>query len=104
MTWVVLDDPVPAGARILGGGLGRDSALLTAGERSEGDAWPAFEERRFDAFRSYWRLVPKGELSVEYTLRFDAAGRFELPPTRVEALYAPEIYGELPNPAIEVLP
>jgi hypothetical protein len=104
MTWVVLDDPVPAGARILGGGLGRDSALLAAGERREGDAWPAFEERRFDAFRSYWRFVPKGELAIEYTLRFDAAGRFELPPTRVEALYAPEMFGEVPNPAIEVEP
>jgi uncharacterized protein YfaS (alpha-2-macroglobulin family) len=104
MSWVVLDDPVPAGARILGGGLGRDSALLAAGERSRRDAWPAFEERRFDAFRSYWRFVPKGELEIEYTLRFDAAGRFELPPTRVEALYAPEMFGELPNPAIEVGP
>jgi uncharacterized protein YfaS (alpha-2-macroglobulin family) len=104
MTWVVVDDPVPAGARILGGGLGRDSALLAGGERSPGDAWPAYEERRFDAFRSYWRLVPKGTLSIEYTLRFDAAGRFLLPTTRVEALYAPEMHGELPNAPIEVAP
>jgi uncharacterized protein YfaS (alpha-2-macroglobulin family) len=104
MTWVVVDDPVPAGARILGGGLGRDSELLSAGERRGGDAWPAYEERRFDAFRSYWRLVPKGTLAVEYTLRFDAAGRFLIPPTRVEALYAPEMHGELPNAPIEVAP
>ena len=30
------------------------------------------------------------------------AGTFHLPPTRVEALYAPERFGESPNTAIEV--
>jgi uncharacterized protein YfaS (alpha-2-macroglobulin family) len=97
MTWVVVNDPIPAGARILGGSLARDSALLRAGARSEGAAWPAFEERRFEGFRAYYRLVPKGRFTVEYTLRFDNPGHFELPPTRVEALYAPEMFGELPN-------
>jgi len=104
MTWVVVDDPIPAGARILGGGLARDQALLTADERSEGEAWPAFEERRFEGFRAYYRFVPKGRFTVEYSVRFDAAGRFELPPTRVEALYAPEMFGELPNAPVQVEP
>jgi uncharacterized protein YfaS (alpha-2-macroglobulin family) len=102
MTWVVVDDPIPAGARILGGSLARDSALLRAGARREGDAWPAFEERRFEGFRAYYRLVPKGRFTVEYTVRFDNPGRFELPPTRVEALYAPEMFGELPNAPVVV--
>jgi len=102
MTWVVVDDPIPAGARILGRGLGRDSALLSAGERREGFVWPAFEERRFEGFRAYYRLVPKGRFTVEYTLRLDAPGRFLLPPTRVEALYAPEMFGELPNAPVVV--
>ena len=34
---------------------------------------------------------------VEYTLRLNNAGDFALPPTRAEALYAPEMFGELPN-------
>ena len=33
MTWVVVDDPIPAGAAILGSGLGRDAASLTGGEK-----------------------------------------------------------------------
>jgi uncharacterized protein YfaS (alpha-2-macroglobulin family) len=102
MTWVVVDDPVPAGASILGTGLGRDSELLASGEEREGWVWPAFEERRQDAFRAYYRFVPKGTWTVEYTLRYNNAGRFELPPTRVEALYAPEMLGERPNAAVEV--
>ncbi len=48
------------------------------------------------------RRVPRGPWSLEYTVRFDNPGRFELPPTRVEVLYAPEVFAELPNAAVEV--
>jgi uncharacterized protein YfaS (alpha-2-macroglobulin family) len=99
---VVVDDPIPAGSQILGGGLGRDSALLAAGEGRDGAAWPAFEERRFEGFRAYYRFVPKGRFTVEYSVRMGTPGRFALPPTRVEALYAPEMFGELPNEDVAV--
>lgn len=102
MTWVVVDDPIPAGATVLGTGLGRDSQLLTQGEKRDGWAWPAYEERRQEAFRAYYRFVPKGQWTVEYTVRFNNPGRFELPATRIEALYAPEMFGEYPNEAVEV--
>lgn len=104
MTWVVVDDPVPAGATILGSGLGGQSDLLQRGEQSEGWAWPAFVERRFDAFRAYYRFVPKGSFTVEYTLRLNNPGEFLLPATRVEAMYAPEMLGELPNAPVVVTP
>jgi hypothetical protein len=102
MGWVVVDDPIPSGATILGGGLGRDSALLTQGERREGWVSPAFEERRFDGYRAYYSYVPKGAFTVEYTVRLNNPGTFKLPATRVEALYAPEMFGERPNAAVEV--
>jgi uncharacterized protein YfaS (alpha-2-macroglobulin family) len=104
MSWVVVSDPVPAGANILGSGLGRDSALAAANERREGSAWPAYDERGFEAFRSYYGYLPRGKHVVEYTLRLNNPGRFALPPSRVEALYAPESFGETPNSALEVLP
>jgi hypothetical protein len=104
MTWVVVDDPIPAGATILGGGIGGQSQLLLRGERYGGWAWLAYEERRFDGFRAYYELVPKGHWSVEYTVRFDNPGTFQLPATRVEAMYAPEMLGELPNAPITVRP
>ena len=104
MTWVVVNDPIPGGATILGSGLGRDSGLLARGGRREGLAWPAFTERSFEAFRSYYAFVPKGKWTVEYTVRLNNEGTFHLPPTRVEALYAPEMLGELPNPSVEVRP
>jgi uncharacterized protein YfaS (alpha-2-macroglobulin family) len=109
LTWVVVDDPVPAGSSHLGTGLARDSQM----EAGEDDAerpdrvdriLPAFTERSFDAFRAYYEYVPKGRFSVEYVVRLNQSGRFQLPTTRAEALYAPETFGELPNPPIEVEP
>jgi hypothetical protein len=104
MTWVVVNDPIPSGAAILGTGLGRDSKILAQGEKRQGWVWPAFEERTFDSFRAYYEFVPKGRWTVEYTVRLNNAGRFELPETRVEALYSPEMFGEIPNRGIEVRP
>ncbi len=102
MAWVVVEDPVPAGASILGTGLGRDSALLSQDEQREGWAWPAYEERRHDFFRAYYEFVPAGKFSLEYTVRLNSSGRFELPASRVEAMYAPEMFGELPNSPMEI--
>lgn len=102
MTWVVVNDPIPAGSTILGSGLGRDSRLATRGEKNEGWVWPAFEERSFEAFRAYYEFVPKGRWAVEYTVRINNEGTLNLPPTRVEALYAPEMFGERPNEPFQV--
>ncbi len=102
MSWVVITDPVPGGATILGSGLGRDSQIATQGEKRAGQAWSAFEERSFEAFRSYYEFMPKGVTKLQYTLRLNNVGDFALPPTRVEALYAPEMAGEAPNARMKV--
>ncbi|MBC7379803.1 MAG: alpha-2-macroglobulin, partial [Burkholderiaceae bacterium] len=103
MTWVVITDPIPAGATILGGGLGRDSQIATSGEKSQsGNAWPAFEERSFESYRSYYEYVPKGVIKMEYTVRLNNVGEFSLPASRVEAMYAPEMFGESPNARVKV--
>ncbi|MES2317166.1 MAG: MG2 domain-containing protein [Pseudomonadota bacterium] len=101
-TWVVLNDPVPAGATILGSGLGGDSAQLASGAKNRGWQRPAFEERAFDGFRAYYSYVPKGKFTLEYTVRLNGAGRFEMPATRVEAMYAPEVFAELPVAKMDV--
>lgn len=113
MSWVVVSDPVPTGATLLGNGLGRDSVIATTpevlasgsrGERREGRSWPTYEERAFEAWRGYYEWMGRGRHVVEYTMRLNASGIFGLPPTRVEAMYAPETFGELPSAALEVRP
>lgn len=113
MTWVVLNDPIPSGATILGSGLGRDSAILQAqsaqaaaenqpeGEGDDSNAywrnWPAFVERGTDSYKVYYDYLAQGETVLEYTVRLNHTGEFNLPPTRIEALYNPDVYGEWPN-------
>ncbi|MFZ3119732.1 MAG: MG2 domain-containing protein [Variovorax sp.] len=102
MTWVAITDPIPGGATILGSGLGRDSQIATQGEKRSGAGWPAFEERSFESFRSYYEYLPKGVVKMEYTVRLNNVGDFALPPSRVEAMYAPEMFGEAPNARVKV--
>jgi alpha-2-macroglobulin len=103
MTWVAITDPIPAGATILGGGLGRDSEIATKDEKRSGPGWAAFEERSFESFRSYYQYLPKGVVKMEYTIRLNNVGTFSLPPSRVEAMYAPEMFGEAPNAKMQVV-
>ncbi|RLJ38809.1 alpha-2-macroglobulin [Acidovorax sp. 106] len=102
MTWVAITDPIPGGATILGSGLGRDSEIATQGEKQGGSGWAAFEERSFESFRSYYQYLPKGTVTMEYTVRLNNVGEFALPPSRVEAMYAPEMFGEYPNARVKV--
>ena len=103
MTSVVVNDPIPAGARILGEGDGRDSRIAQKDEvGSRGNAWPAYIERTFSNYRAYYNYVPRGRFSIDYTLRLNNAGEFTLPATRVEAVYAPEVFGEAPNAKVIV--
>ena len=100
MSWVVVNNP----SRRLGdSGLrsGQRLKILTGGEVRKGWVWPAFEERKLDSFRAS-RICAKGKWSVEYPLRLNNGGEFKLPETRVEAMYAPVIFGETPNQGVVV--
>jgi hypothetical protein len=102
MTWVAVTDPIPAGAAILGGGLGRDSRIATRGETASGGGQAAFEERGAESYRGYYAYLPRGVTTLDYTVRLNNAGDFALPASRVEAMYAPEVFGELPNARVAV--
>jgi hypothetical protein len=100
MTWVAVSDPIPAGAAILGSGLGGDSSSLTQGEKGN---WEATIDRGFSGLRAFFPWMPKGSHQLEYTVRLNTSGSFQLPNSRVEAMYAPESYAEVPNDALTVL-
>jgi uncharacterized protein YfaS (alpha-2-macroglobulin family) len=40
---------------------------------------------------------------MEYTIRLNNVGSFAVPPSRVEAMYAPEVFGEAPNARVTVV-
>jgi len=99
--WVVVNDPIPAGATIVGD-LGGQSQILAAQASGGEGAQPSYVERGQDAWRGYFAWVPRGRFTVEYAVRLNGSGRLQLPPTRVEALYSPDIRGEAPNAPLTV--
>ncbi len=98
--WVVLSDPLPPGAVVLSS-LGGQSSILQQGETSEG-VTPSYSENSREAWRAYYEWFPRGKSVVEYTLRLNSAGRFTMPPARVEAMYAPAIRAQLPVAPVTV--
>jgi len=117
--WVVINDPIPAGSTIVGD-LGGQSKMLgdqgslgdgtdTMVRDSDGKLWeiqagaqPAYVERRNDSWRAYFSWLPRGKLTVSYVLRLNTPGRFNLPASRVEAMYSPAIRAQWPNGQVTV--
>jgi len=103
-TWVVIDDPIPAGASIIGAGGGQSAMLAAQASGSGGESYPSYVEQGFDAWRGYFRWLAKGKTVVEYAVRLNGTGRLQLPPTKVEAMYSPEIHAALPNASVTIEP
>ena len=98
---MVVNDPVPPGATIIGN-LGGQSAILGAAASGGEGVQPSYVERGKDAWRGYFEWVPRGRFVTEYAIRLNGTGNFSLPPTRVEAMYSPDIRAQVPNKPITV--
>ena len=106
-TWVVLRDPLPSGASHLGLGLSGESAILNAPPKtdSKDNPWPSdYEEKSFSNYTAYAGYLSAGTYKINYRFRLNSAGTFKLPPTRAEAMYSPEVFGEMPNAEFIVAP
>lgn len=79
-------DPIPAGSNILNEAYGDYSS----GQKS------------YSGYKFYFGVLAAGITQVKYQFQLNNPGHFKLPPTRVEALYMPSVFGEVPNPALVV--
>ena len=99
MTHVVVSDPIPAGSDAARpAALAATRRIASAPQLQRPLHWRGAlsEERTFEAYRAYYHLQCRRVSGPpEYTVRLNNDGRFELPQTRVEAMYAPEMFGEL---------
>lgn len=77
-TWVVIEDPIPAGSSVLN------------------STWATAVEKKEELIRFYHEWFTGNEV-VEYTIRFNQAGTYKLPVSRVEAMYSPDLFAELPE-------
>lgn len=104
---VALSDPLPPGAVVLSN-LGGQSQILAQGEKADG-GWPAWVgngglANGRGAWHAYYGWLPQGHSTIDYTVRLNSAGRFTLPPARVEAMYAPAIFAAVPVAPVTVWP
>ncbi len=98
-SWVVINDPIPAGATIIGD-MANQSSLLA----SKGDAGgTSYVERGRDAWKGYFAWMPQGTSTVSYTMRLNGSGTFSTPATRVEAMYSPSLYAKVPNAPMTIV-
>jgi hypothetical protein len=106
--WVVIRDPIPAGASHLGGDTDGESDLLdkqaSPNSTNVSNWWAEYTERSNTFLTSYASYVYKGSYRMSYRIRLNTAGVFILPHSRVEAMYNPEMFGELPIEPWVILP
>lgn len=105
--WVAVMDPIVAGATHLGTGLEGSSEMLDRSLKTTADGSISFPEdyteKKFANFISYAGYLPAGVYKVTYRIRLNSSGKFKLPNTRVEAMYSPEVFGEIKNNDMEVV-
>ena len=101
--WVVVSDPVPAGATVVGG-LGGQSTLL--GGRGAGERRRACQPRlcraRAASVARLFRLGAAGRFTGRLHDAAERRGPLQLPPSRVEAMYSPAIRAAVPNAPVVV--
>ncbi len=119
-SFVVIDDPLPAGFEAIDMRLSTSSGRLGGvdysrpssdeGEegdeamgRAEGSSWYT-KEMRDDRVLFFVDHMAAGVYRYRYLARATSFGKFVVPPTRAEAMYAPEIFGRTGATTIEVKP
>jgi hypothetical protein len=114
--FVVIDDPLPAGFEAVDAHLattsrgldvdrGDDEREPSDDERVKGEAFQPsrfLRELRDDRVLFFVDHLPAGMFRYRYLARATSLGRFVVPPTRVEEMYTPEVFGRTGADVIEV--
>lgn len=106
--YVVLDDPLPAGFEIVNTSFETesrgDAGRLAEAQAAEGGWWGGFdhEEKRDDRFLLFATYLRRGVHKRTYLVRALTAGRFLLPATHCEEMYAPEVSGRTGQQWVDV--
>jgi alpha-2-macroglobulin len=113
--YVVLDDPLPAGFEAVDTTLATTASWLDVsqprgdycedcggGQLSYPEGAPSRRELRDDRALFFMDRMQPGMHRYRYLARATTLGRFVVPPTKVEEMYAPEVFGRTGAGSIEV--
>ncbi|HVJ92812.1 MAG TPA: alpha-2-macroglobulin family protein, partial [Labilithrix sp.] len=112
---IVIDDPLPAGLEALDYDLDTTSQANRDAENAESDPKATFlgttfrtaksrREVRDDRVVTFFAKIEPGMYRVRYLARAASIGSFVVPPTRIEAMYEPEVYGRTAASTLVVRP
>ncbi len=99
--YVVVEDPIPAGAEAVDPNLlttsqlGQRPSLDRADPLSRGWGWWWFSRTEFrdEKVVMYSTYLPRGTYTYTYTIRLGLAGEYNVIPTTGQEFYFPEVYG-----------
>jgi uncharacterized protein YfaS (alpha-2-macroglobulin family) len=97
---LLIEDALPSGTELVS----REELYeITRGRELSRSWWSRREERdhRVSFFPSY---LPKGQTAYSYLLKVTHAGRFVIPPARIEPMYSPGTFSATAQGQLEVQP
>jgi uncharacterized protein YfaS (alpha-2-macroglobulin family) len=98
--YVVIDDPIPAGFEII------NTSFLTSGnnlDQEEGRNWLIdHKEMKDDRALFFADYMQAGVHTISYLVRVTSFGTFQMPSTKVEQMYEPEVFGQTASEAVTV--
>lgn len=110
---VLIDDPLPAGLEALDYDLDTTSTAARPAAKEDPKATflgttfrsaPSRREVRDDRVVTSFDRIEPGMYRVRYLARATSIGSFVVPPTRIEAMYEPEVYGRTAASSLTVRP
>ena len=95
---IVVKEPLITGSDIVGRIKKEDSY----GNFEDYYWYYTYSDVRDGLIRTYYEHPYSKKIVFEYRVRLNTRGVYTLPPTRVELMYMPDVFGELPNGRVEV--
>ena len=104
--FVVVDDPVPAGCEIVNTSFQTTASDLDEHEGEHNDEWyeRAFHhvERYDDHVLLFADYFTAGPHSYTYLIQVTRSGSYQMPATRAEGMYEPEVFGQTASKIVVV--
>jgi uncharacterized protein YfaS (alpha-2-macroglobulin family) len=110
-TFVVVDDPLPAGFEVVNTSFATESQeLVHKAEHSQANEhkrwWGSFDhfETYDDKVLLFANALIAGDHTYSYFMRASTPGHFYQPSTKAEEMYTPEVFGWCPDRRVEIRP
>jgi hypothetical protein len=103
--FAALDDSLPAGFEAVNLDFATEANEKGIMEGSQNNWWGTFDynEKYFDHVVFFANYLKNGEHVIKYVVKASTTGKFQIPQTKAEEMYAPENFGYKNMPDIKII-